>query len=112
VEGHHVPSVVTYVSEEWDETTIDFCRIFFYSLFCRIYLLRFNSYYDLDDQSVFWIQIRNSSIPSIVPMLNCAHYNGTKSGNDLTACPLDGCMFSAGGLRGIAYDWIKENLGK
>lgn len=81
--------------------------------FYLLYFLTFvNSYYDLDDQSVFWIQIRNSSIPSIVPMLTCADYNGTRSGNDLTACPLDGCMFSAGGLRGIAYDWIRENLGK
>lgn len=64
----------------------------------------------LDDQTVFWTQIRNSSIPTIVPMLTCDHYNGTESGSDLIACPLDGCMFSAGGLRGVAYNMIRDYL--
>lgn len=28
----------------------------------------------------------------------------------VVTCPLDGCMFSAGALRGVAYDWLRDNL--
>jgi len=29
---------------------------------------------------------------------------------ELIVCPLDGCVFSAGALRGVAYAWLEDNL--
>jgi hypothetical protein len=65
----------------------------------------------LDDQSIFWMQIRSSVDPPIIPIKKCGDYsNSSLTGRELVVCPLDGCMFSAGALRGIAFDWLKGNL--
>ena len=82
------------------------------------------------------MQLRNSSNPIIKPQLTCKDHEfeiqkgenkenlgstttvitGPGSGIsgpgsiDLIVCPLDGCLFSAGGLRGVAYDWLRDNL--
>ena len=85
------------------------------------------------------MQLRNSSNPVIKPQLTCKDHelekndiekqiNDKSSGStttvitgpgsgisgsgstDLVVCPLDGCLFSAGGLRGVAYDWLRDNL--
>jgi hypothetical protein len=77
---------------------------------------------DLDDQSVFWLTLRQEATKSaleILPMPACSHLsdplsNSTASAsNQLTpivTCALDGCMFAAGALRGVAYDWVRDNL--
>jgi hypothetical protein len=42
---------------------------------------------------------------------HCGHFdNTTRTGKELVTCALDGCIFSAGGLRGVAYDWLRDNL--
>lgn len=68
---------------------------------------------DLDDQSVFWIHLRKTEDPKPLPLSHCGHFdNTTRTGKELITCALDGCIFSAGGLRGVAYDWLRENLAK
>ena len=57
------------------------------------------------------MKIRSSKDPPIVPMKKCQDYGNTSaSGKELVCCPLDGCVFSAGALRGVAFDWLKDNL--
>ena len=92
--------------------SVIFCVIFVPQLFHIILAIRHK---DLDDQSVFWIQIRASKDLIVRPLLVCGDYNAkveteeTKE-TELIVCPLDGCLVSAGALRGVAYDWLRENL--
>jgi hypothetical protein len=77
-----------------------------------LYFVVVNSYPDLDDQSVFWIRIRNrTQTPPVLPLDHCGHFdNATRTGKELVTCALDGCIFAAGALRGVAYDWLRDNL--
>jgi hypothetical protein len=68
---------------------------------------------DLDDQSIFWIAIRSSTNPPIIPLPKCIPYtNRTYTPDALVTCPLDGCVFSAGALRGVAYTMLRDGLKK
>jgi hypothetical protein len=41
------------------------------------------------------------------------HTNLNVSRDDIMLfCPLNGCMFSAGALRGVAYTWLMDNIKK
>ncbi len=67
---------------------------------------------DLDDQSIFWIAIRASTNPQIIPLPKCVQYdNRTLTPDALVTCPLDGCVFSAGSVRDhFAFNNIKNGL--
>ena len=75
-------------------------------------------YPSVDDQTIFWKWIRAASEPRINPLKLCSHQpqaNQTEldlpvTKQTLTTCHLDGCVFSAGALRGVAYDWLKDSL--
>lgn len=87
----------------------------------------------VDDQTIFWKWIRSTADPVIVPLKSCADYNKSTTPvsavysrpdeitakiavtqgpgrEDLITCHLDGCVFSAGALRGVAFTWLQENL--
>ena len=56
-------------------------------------------YPDLDDQSVFWIHLRETKDPKPLPLPHCGHFdNTTRTGKELVTCALDGCIFSAGDI--------------
>ena len=65
----------------------------------------------LDDQTIFWNVIRSSVDPRIIPLPRCQHYSDSQRAA-LVSCPLDGCMFSAGALRGVAYVMLTDGLKK
>ena len=75
---------------------------------------------NLDDQSVFWKLIRQAKAPtiSVNPLTKCedqvfnSSVNIVENTPHLTTCHLDGCIFSVGALRGVAYTWLKDNLAK
>lgn len=80
--------------------------------FIHYYFFYLTRHEGLDDQSVFWIQIRSSKDPIIHPLVMCSDYDMKPNATELIVCPLDGCLVSAGGLRGVAYDWLRDNLKK
>ena len=75
---------------------------------------------NLDDQSVFWQLIRQLKSPtmSVKPLKKCndqafnSSVSNIENAPHLTTCHLDGCVFSVGALRGVAYNWLKDNLAK
>ena len=58
---------------------------------------------DLDDQTIFWMTIRKSIDPPIQPLKKCGNFDSINLANSssLVSCPLDGCMFSSGAVRGL-----------
>ena len=64
----------------------------------------------LDDQTIFWKNLKSTVNPRVSSMKLCENFTSNSSFNTLVICPLDGCMFSAGALRGVAYNWLLENL--
>ena len=71
----------------------------------------------LDDQSIFWSIIRRADInPPVLPLPRCIDYsNKSEHISDtrpIVTCALDGCMFSAGALRGVAYTMLRDGLRK
>eukprot|EP00607_Mallomonas_marina_P003391 CAMPEP_0182432378 /NCGR_PEP_ID=MMETSP1167-20130531/55903_1 /TAXON_ID=2988 /ORGANISM="Mallomonas Sp, Strain CCMP3275" /LENGTH=215 /DNA_ID=CAMNT_0024619811 /DNA_START=172 /DNA_END=819 /DNA_ORIENTATION=- len=76
-----------------------------------------SKYPALDDQSIFWIVLRGSMNPPVLPLLSCQDslslsptHNSSLIGSYLVSCPLDGCVFSAGALRGVAYIMLRDGL--
>lgn len=79
-------------------------------------------YPGVDDQSIFWELIRTTKVHHIKPIPSgCRHYgdvdkhesisNSSMGDNKyIITCHLDGCVFSAGALRGVAFTWLSENL--
>ena len=78
------------------------------------------SHKNLDDQSVFWKNYRTNTHLKVVSIPTCdeaanattllASNVSSSSGQEFVSCPLDGCEFSAGALRGVAFIWLKDNL--
>lgn len=68
-------------------------------------------YPGLDDQTIFWNVLRASVSPPVLPLQSC-HNLKNLSRDYLVSCPLDGCSFSAGALRGVAYTMLTDGLRK
>lgn len=69
----------------------------------------------LDDQSIFWTLIRSIKNLNIKPLIKCSNYeeiNTNITTNQIITCHLDGCLFSVGALRGVAYVMLIDNLKK
>eukprot|EP00605_Chrysophyceae_sp_TOSAG23-4_P001991 GSChrysophyteH1.ASY1.ANO1.2205.1 assembled CDS len=91
---------------------------------------------NIDDQNIFWKLIRDEKRlqskngPSIVALPSCRHFNysglirprvpskasarssqsAVTNPHELVMCPLDGCVFSSGALRGVAYTMLQKGL--
>ena len=69
-------------------------------------------YKNFDDQTIFWLTLRNNIFLNIVPLSSCNNFDGITTGNKTTeimlksndkpivSCSLDSCMFSSGSLTG------------
>lgn len=66
----------------------------------------------LDDQTILWTLLRGMKPPLINPRPVCTHFESKDQPDTLVTCHLDGCLFSAGGLRGAAYNWLEAAVKK
>ena len=77
-----------------------------------IFLSRFR-YPSLDDQTIFWNTIRLPTYRSLVqPLSSCQlnHSQFSLTPGQVSLCPLDSCMFSAGALKPDNFDYLIGNL--
>jgi hypothetical protein len=72
---------------------------------------------NIDDQTIFWKHVRSTKDQRISPQPECkdlelsaAEQALPSDQRALVTCHLDGCIFSAGSLRGVAWDWVKDNV--
>ena len=77
------------------------------------FIITYPKHPELDDQTILWTMLRSMKSPQIDPKPKCSHIVGDSSHPEtLVTCHLDGCLFSAGGLRGAAYNWLEAAVKK
>lgn len=103
-----------YQTEEEGNTGFYFIRSNFRSIhLLETFKLTYPSHPELDDQTILWTMLRAMKSPQIQPKPVCSHDVSVQSTTEtLVTCHLDGCLFSAGGLRGAAYNWLEAAVKK
>lgn len=81
----------------------------------------------LDDQTIFWqhfVRMKNKSISNFDNTSRAIHVGPCQSNlsysvvqskhsstlSEIVMCHVDGCAFSVGALRGIAYSWLRNYI--
>lgn len=73
---------------------------------------------DLDDQTIFWQLLRRKPSSEVITSTKCYTHirsdslSALNGPNTIVTCPLDGCMFSMGGLRDDKNGHLKDSLRK